>query len=333
MNRPWDYSQLPVLRQHLFDQWASESWQGGLGLLRPLFKNASDTKSVSSMADTERKLLGGASLWWVGEAMCDLLYGTMLSIPIETTINDLRVPYDNGLIFFEKPWADAMDAHSGTRTVQVDAICWGRTYLESDRGADHIPCLSFSVYRHLDLDKITASEAAVVRVFGGGLPKASSGGIWVPLGRSDWPIGEPIRGVHNNPYKSEILNDPAAFDKSIEEDRQLMATFWTLIISPSMSQVQVHEPSRQVKRQAERRGEDAPGAVNVVYLRKPKNPDPESHSSHSEYSHRFVVRAHPVLQPYGPGRTQRRLIIRGPYVKGPESKPLVIKDTVHVWTK
>jgi len=54
-----------------------------------------------------------------------------------------------------------------------------------------------------------------------------------------------------------------------------------------------------------------------------------------EYSHRWIVRGHMRNQPVGPrnaigGQRHERVWI-APYIKGPEDKPLVLKDRVQVW--
>lgn len=49
-----------------------------------------------------------------------------------------------------------------------------------------------------------------------------------------------------------------------------------------------------------------------------------------EWSRRWMVRGHWRLQPYGPQRTLRKAIWIDPYVKGPEDKPLDVRDTL--WT-
>jgi len=47
-----------------------------------------------------------------------------------------------------------------------------------------------------------------------------------------------------------------------------------------------------------------------------------------EWSHRWMVRGHWRLQPYGPQRTLRRAQWIDPYVKGPEDKPLDVRPTI-----
>lgn len=51
-----------------------------------------------------------------------------------------------------------------------------------------------------------------------------------------------------------------------------------------------------------------------------------------QWSHRWVVNGHWANIACGPGRKQRRPVYIAPYVKGPEDKPLVIKNRIH-WLK
>ena len=39
------------------------------------------------------------------------------------------------------------------------------------------------------------------------------------------------------------------------------------------------------------------------------------------------------LQPYGPGRSLRKLIIVGPYIKGPAGKPLRVRQEVKAFVR
>lgn len=46
--------------------------------------------------------------------------------------------------------------------------------------------------------------------------------------------------------------------------------------------------------------------------------------------HRWWVRGHWRRQPYGPGRTQRRLIYINPQLRGPQDKPIKATSTVRI---
>ncbi|WP_341716571.1 hypothetical protein QQG74_21570 [Micromonospora sp. FIMYZ51] len=49
-----------------------------------------------------------------------------------------------------------------------------------------------------------------------------------------------------------------------------------------------------------------------------------------EHQYRWWVRGHWRNQPYGPGRTQRRLIYLDPQIRGPEDKPIKASTTVRI---
>jgi hypothetical protein len=60
--------------------------------------------------------------------------------------------------------------------------------------------------------------------------------------------------------------------------------------------------------------------------------DAEREAEARDYSHRWIVRGHMRNQPIGPrnakGGQQHQRVWIAPYVKGPEDKPLVLKDRV-----
>jgi hypothetical protein len=51
-----------------------------------------------------------------------------------------------------------------------------------------------------------------------------------------------------------------------------------------------------------------------------------------DWSHRWVVQMHKVRQWY-PSQQQNKIILRGPYVKGPADKPLISGETVRAVTR
>lgn len=67
-----------------------------------------------------------------------------------------------------------------------------------------------------------------------------------------------------------------------------------------------------------------PGRVTVVKLRRAKYPEHEWLGPHRvDWSHRWIVRRHKRMQPYGPGRSLRREIWIEAHEKGPHDKPMI----------
>lgn len=96
-----------------------------------------------------------------------------------------------------------------------------------------------------------------------------------------------------------------------------------------MANQRISETSSELlPRPMRRRGVAAPseGAVRVVHLRRrTKESDGEQDVIDVDWSHRWVVRGHWRQQWY-PSRNVHEPIFVSPYVKGPEDKPLVIKN-------
>lgn len=73
-----------------------------------------------------------------------------------------------------------------------------------------------------------------------------------------------------------------------------------------------------------------PKRVTVITLRRAKaEHEAEGPAGGVEWSHRWIVRGHWRMQPYGPGRTQRRPVFIHDHVKGPEDKPLIVSEKVY----
>jgi len=89
------------------------------------------------------------------------------------------------------------------------------------------------------------------------------------------------------------------------------------------------KPRRHVRRRLKRK--DSPlheKMVKIVRLRRVRHREtPKGESQPVDWSHRWVVSGHWRLQPTNQG--VKRIYIM-PFVKGPEDKPLLIKETVHV---
>lgn len=346
MRRPYSPGNMPDLRWNLMDGWAK--WWPSL------------SESAGNVT-----LLNSASLWWVGEEMCDLLYSTLPEIPDDTAVQNLTFPASYGLIYFAKEWSGGVDAATGERDIRVNAMTWGHGLV----GPLEEPSLSMESYRYVDFDAgLEYKDGTLLHGLGlsgdllGGSLKASTlaamgaptklvkvngrmenkvtGGIWAPLGRSDWPhsalLNAPSVDTMAQTGQSDIAPRVGTenFDLSAQEDRKLIAAFFSLIQAAGLTKVVEDKPSRQVVRNAQRHNRPVPSAVKVVYLRRPSRKGaPGDASDGGHLSHRFMVRAHPRMQACGPGMKERRLIMVGPYLKGPEDGPFIPKTTVNAWVR
>ena len=99
--------------------------------------------------------------------------------------------------------------------------------------------------------------------------------------------------------------------------------FWRLC-EQKIATVETLPVYRSEQRQADRAGVAAD--VRVVQLRRTERTGSESSGSR-EWHHRWVVRMHKVRQWY-PSEQRHKIIYRGPYLKGPDDKPLLGGDVV-----
>ena len=143
----------------------------------------------------------------------------------------------------------------------------------------------------------------------------------MPTGGSEWPLAAMTSEFDQLPD----LPDTALMKASMKEDRQLLATFWALASQKIVIETRERPYSRQVQRQAERHGHVLPD-VRVIRLREPTGHGGASGAGR-EYSHRWLVGAHWRNQWY-PRSGQHRPKLIEAYVKGPEDKPLKVRETV-----
>lgn len=318
-------SRMPDMRTWLMDAWKPGGWWQCLP--------AEVWGKTYMFAEWEYLAARDASLWYITEDMVDLLLAATPGVPEETTPMELTLPTESptGLVLLEKPWIGVSSDENGP--LKVDAFMYGYTMLPSsaktwadarlnppeDRDTALL-ALTLSAYQWID------DTDVIARREGHRIPDGK--GFFAPLGRSDWPVQTML---------GERPWDDLPDDKweSFKEDRRVLATMFTLLTQDGLADVEHRRPDRQAIRRQERAGVPCGPAssVKIITLRRPPSERQEPSGEHRNYSHRFVVRPHWVRQPYGPNQSLRKLIMRGPFVKGPADAPLVLKEEVRVWKR
>lgn len=141
-----------------------------------------------------------------------------------------------------------------------------------------------------------------------------------------WTYGTPWGEVPQSSPTSSTECAPV-----IAAERRILYSLWSLMaqqIGKPVSEV----ASRQYKRRWERQVTPPPnyGDVRVVTLRRLAPGDQGGDQDEEfgrEWSHRWVVRGHWRQQWY-PSEGVHRLIWIEPFIKGPEHRPLIVKDRV-----
>jgi hypothetical protein len=313
----------------------------------------------------EHEALRQSSLWWVKGEMLDLVTAAAKSIPDDIYGHEVPKPggMERGLAVLAKPWM-GRDAVDGTHSVMVHALVWGPTEIDGHK------CRSLSAYQYFDFAGGLGPNELQDAILTGAIFEASSedlgsseegkraarlrGGSWIHLGRSDWPMEDPLTSFEVEDAEAEmqgldiwgsggLAEQRHIRRESLIEDRRFFAAF-AVLVNNKISEAEMIYSPRVTRRRAERQGVDPkkePSHVRLIKLREVREKhEPEVDEEgrpikkHIEYSHRFLV-THTKLawRACGPGGTQRRLVYIPPYIKGPHDKPLIIKDEVRVWTR
>lgn len=240
--------------------------------------------------------------------------------------DDLVIPA--GFALLPRPWA-IKDMHG--KTVRYRAIAWlpisQKETFNWDQGAEGQGVWLSLLSNVNDIDDYWTEN----HILSDGTTGSVVRDVSLAMGE-EWTLmhGSPVMFDKSPGYG--ILDHSSGEAKVITDEPavKLAATvyaevqcFWRL-----MSQlVMTPEPlPRQARRQRQRA--QRIDTVKVLHLRRYRHRmDHEGEGPGVEYSHRFIVSGHWRKQPYGPrANPEYRQIWIAPYVKGPDDKPLVVKE-------
>jgi hypothetical protein len=119
---------------------------------------------------------------------------------------------------------------------------------------------------------------------------------------------------------------------AVEETTRFVSTLW-LLLQQKVAVKRVTIANRATRRRAEKAGDSVLPTVTVIELRRPiSQQESEGSGGPVEWSHRWMVGGHWRNQ-YYPSTGGHLPMWIAPYVKGPEDKPLVVKDRVYAWVR
>lgn len=297
------------LRRQLVDWWSRPGqWQLRLaGQGRRSLPGWNDNHPGRDAAGAQvwiAQTMRGAELYWVSPEMCDVLISLAPSIPDCLP----QPPVESAFVVFAKS-IPGTDAETGDG-IFTSAFLWGQVEMFNIG-----PCLSMESYAWRDH----------VAVYSGLPEKLQERYRQViptrlqPTGGSEWPYRAMISDFSPLGDQGEEL-----MTASMIEDRRLLATFWALCSQKIAIETRVR-PSRQVQRQAQRQGRKL-DEIRVINLREPTRSSTAA-GSEVEWSHRWIVGRHWRNQWY-PSRSEHAPKLIEAYVKGPEDKPLKVRETV-----
>lgn len=121
-------------------------------------------------------------------------------------------------------------------------------------------------------------------------------------------------------------------DEHVTAFGKLVPTLW-LLLQQKVAVRRIVYADRVTRRRAMERGEVEPPTITVIELRKPIHVQSgERGSTPVDWSHRWMVNHHWRYQ-YHPSTGQNSWVYIAEHVKGPDDKPLVLKDRVFAWVR
>lgn len=281
----------------------------------------------------EAAKLRRAAPLYVSDEMMDVWMAAAESFPGEPLYPD-DVPFPAGFVLLPRG-LEVVDGRGQTGKFRAFAWC---TYGYRDAEDDGPSGIHLSLYVHADDEwEEDWDPAAYAKLWGSplNLYHACRWGYEVDYTETAkaWQPGS----WTTIPGRAEVLDDPvAAAAGTIVSFRQLQ-TFFRLV----QQEIAHPRPSladRAIRKRAARLTGQKPTEVPdvmVVTLRRFRPSGDTTHESPVDWSHRWLVNGHWRHQPYPSlgldrgGKTVTRLKWIAPYVKGPDDKPLVLKDRAY----
>lgn len=319
---PQHPSDLPEFKRALHEYVVQQAGEVSTQLLGLGASSGAELSQYANSVLWAQREIDNAVLYWIAPDMVQLLQLVAPKMPAQPLLQT-DMPSEAGLVYFSNPIIGT-DANDPDNDIPVRCMVWGQAHIQTQiPGAyegDAMSMCSFSDYRDFE-EKL---EAIL-----GPTDKRRPAGDLLPLGRADWPYG----------HETDELPYPDCTDttaKSICEDRRWMMALWTLSAQTSLTETVDVIPPRGVRRRLERVGVTEIPTTRVVQLRRRIEKRKPEGTREVEWSHRWLVGATDGgfwRNQWLPSTQAHRLQWIMPYVKGPDDKPLVVKDEVKAWVR
>lgn len=270
--------------------------------------------------DWSRRTLADAQLYHVSEELCEILFSSEESVPHDTVLRSDMAPSPAGFVVFSEPFT-GIDSDASNDAIRVDAIMWGPVKLpprEINWEVEDqfvLPGFAIATFRYAERGQPDLEDGELQRLgMSLTLPQ------WLPLGRSDWVLGDAIDTVPNTGIEAE-----SATHQSMMEDRRLIAALWALIEQRKLVERTTVTAPRPAQKRLDRMGDTTSRDVVVIHLRREAHeflPVNEDGSTGRKVGVRFYVRPFWRHQRFGRGRAESKLILIAGHWRGPDGAPL-----------
>lgn len=285
------------------------------------------------VGDIVAHIQNGTGFYWATSEMCALVDQAIAGAPRnEVDLSPESAPCDVGMVAYEGDFSGALhaiDLPGGQYEIPLRAIFWS---IDRSRSLISVNVLSdiydlLNVYmddRFGDVPEPSPIPSVTVRDV--------ANAMFLNEHREDGPLV--IVGGFDMNY-SGVATD--SDDGTLVDDVALrLWTTWHLMAQPYTSDEESVLPDRETMSAAYRRNLPPP-RVRILHMRRATTDGndnvPTGDRQAVNWSSRWLVSGHWRNQSYGPRNSLRRRVYVDAFVKGPQSKPLVISPSVHVWSR
>lgn len=284
-----------------------------------------DEKSAAYSREIGQQVEDAQEQWWVDEDMAKLAWDVTVSGTGPEDLSEAELPSPSGIMWLnggggpalltkEFPGADYFQSRtSPSELLSINAILW-----YTPRSSHGIRGLEPGVTRFMGL----SASPELAR------DTAAWGGVLSPLD-----------------IESDLIENfrmPTYVTTGMLKGlpRTMALTVMRLSREESLGQSTSEQvvPLGGGKKAKGKKAKAEPATITVASLRRRRyESDAEREAESRQFTHRWIVRGHMRNQAIGPrnaeGGQQHTRVWIAPYVKGPEDKPLVLKDRVQVWRR
>lgn len=247
------------------------------------------------------------------------------------SISELDLLTNSGFVYFEVPIEHMTFAARGLEPIDfpIRGFSWtisDYVLIKDDVSGEMKPSRGIALGLYIDSKHVP--EADLFRKAGHSIPQV------IIVDESAWSFMLPWSEISWDEYWEgpETSVGTGRINPEHAHLRRFLYTFFHLI----SARIHTVKMPRKAARRAERQFKANPppnyGDIRVITLRRSTTrasiPDDFNEEEGREWSHRWMVSGHWRNQWYKKEQVHRPIWIE-PYVKGPEDKPLIIKDTLY----
>jgi hypothetical protein len=288
--------------------------------------------SAQGLAGMVRHHIKQAEAFRVSADMMTLLDAAAAQLNDLDRLDVGKFPTTYGFARLDRPLA-VRDIHG--REMLTHALCWGPLTVRDTDTSAVTTGITLSMWN----DTVTEPDSYAREIAEWDLPRElrESAGRWSLVGVDIF--SDDMRA---GPSRYTVANLPAnirdSVPKHLAQDGVTATNTlrWIIALLEMLNQTVVEiapeRPNVHARRRAKERKQSR-GDVTVIQLRRPKRVRDDRDQSHGdghvEWESRWVVRGHWRRQRVGEGRREIRRTWVSPHIKGPEDKPLVVRDKLY----